>query len=152
MYSPFLLHAQRQKLLRDRWGFQCGCTACSAPARDVDIADSRLERIMSLWPLLLDEAVEEEAPAQAEGVQATELADLLVSLSKEERLDAVMLQPYRVAALEWNAVGGSEKAVQYAKLAVEYGTKTFGTWNDQVREMVEFMEAPEMHWSWGIRL
>lgn len=94
----------------------------------------------------------EEAPFSTQRVKETELADLLVSLSKEEWLDAVMLQPYRIAALEWNAVGESDKAVQYAKLAVKYGTNTFGRWNRKVQEMAEFIQAPEFHWSSGIRL
>lgn len=94
----------------------------------------------------------EEPLAPTPEVEETELADLLVSLSKEEGLDAVMLQPYRIAALEWNAVGESAKAVQYANLAVEYGTNSFGKRNLKVKEMAEFIQAPELHWSWENRL
>lgn len=81
----------------------------------------------------------------------SELADLLISLSKMEGLDAVMLQPYRAAALEWNACGESSKAISYAKLAVEYGINSFGPQNPMVRDMQDLIQDPELHWSWKLR-
>lgn len=150
--SPFISHAHRQHLLHDRWGFKCSCTACSAPAAQVNASDTRLEKISSLWPFLLDKGSD-----GVQGVNGTvtndrsELAELLVSLAETERLDAVMLQPYRAAALEWNASGESSKAKHYATLAIEYGINSFGPLNPMVRDMQDLLQDPELHWSWKLR-
>lgn len=155
--SPLLPHAQRQHRLHNRWGFKCTCAACSAPASAVSASDSRLEQMASLWPLLLDQQpTDGNAPvvtSQDGKKKASEVAELLVSLAEEELgLDAVMLQPYRFAALEWNAVGERRKAVHYAGLAVEYGTNGFGPWGAEVGDMEELVDDPEAHWSWRLRL
>lgn len=106
----------------------------------------------SLWPLLLDERENGVPTTDEETTNATELADLLVSLAREETgLDAVLLHPYRVAALEWNAAGDMEKAVEYAKLAVSYGMRSFGPWDRGSEDMRELVEDPEGHWSWRLR-
>ncbi|KAK7699376.1 SET domain-containing protein 5 [Diaporthe eres] len=150
--SPFLTRANRQSLLHDRWGFQCTCAACSAPEPSTTAPYDRLEKVASLWPLLLDEREFGVPTTDEEMTNATELADLLVSLAREETgLDAVLLHPYRVAALEWNAAGDREKAVEYAKLAVSYGTRSFGPWDRGVEDMRELVEDPEGHWSWRLR-
>lgn len=153
MASPFLLHSHRQSLLRNRWGFECTCSACSAAAVDVNASDTRLEKISSLWPLLLDRIEGSHFDTTNPVPNTTsELADLLVSLAEDERLDAVMLQPYRTAALEWNALGEREKATQNARLAFEYGINSFGKLNSMVRDIQDLIQDPELHWSWKLRL
>ncbi|KAJ4414470.1 SET domain-containing protein 5 [Gnomoniopsis sp. IMI 355080] len=152
--SPFISHAHRQSLLHDRWGFKCTCAACSASAAKVNASDTRLEKISSLWPFLLDKAGDEsQDAAQDEAVPTnrSELAESLVSLAETEGLDAVMLQPYRAAALECNALGESVEAIYYARLAVEYGINSFGSRNPMVRDMQDLIQDPELHWSWKLR-
>lgn len=85
-------------------------------------------------------------------VNGTELADLLILLAQEERLDAVMLQPLRAAALEWNAIGEREKAIEYARLAVEHGISSFGSRDQMVKDMEHLIDEPEQHWSWNLRV
>lgn len=151
-HSPFLSHDHRQHLLHDRWGFKCTCGACSAPAADINASDTRLEKISSLWPFLLDKSGDEVQEAnRTVANNSTELAELLVSLAEIEGLDAVMLQPYRAAALEWNALGDPSKAKYYAALAIEYGINSFGSQNPMVRDMQGLMKDPELHWSWRLR-
>lgn len=151
-YSPFISHANRQHLLHDRWGFKCTCAACSAPAADVNASDTRLEKISSLWPFLIDKIGDEVRGANRTTTpDSSELAELLVSLAEIEGLDAVMLQPYRAAALEWNALGESSKAKHYAALAIEYGINSFGSQNPMVRDMQGLVKNPELHWSWKLR-
>lgn len=82
----------------------------------------------------------------------TEYAELVVALAQEEQLDAVMLQPYRAAALEWSAVGERERALHYAELACEYGITSFGKQNGLVRDMQNLITHSDQHWSWRLRL
>lgn len=97
--------------------------------------------------------MEDGVPDTTETVTSdgSELAELLVSLAEEERLDAVMLQPYRAAALEWNALGERKKASHYARLAVRFGINSFGSQNPMVRDMEDLIQDPELHWSWKLR-
>ncbi|KAJ4389651.1 SET domain-containing protein 5 [Gnomoniopsis smithogilvyi] len=151
--SPFISHAHRQSLLHDRWGFKCTCAACSAPAANVNASDTRLEMISSIWPFLLDKPAGDsfKDSDKLDTTNRSELADLLVSLAETEGLDAVMLQPYRAAALEWNALGEAGKATSYARFAVEYGINSFGPRNPMVRDMQDLIQDPELHWSWKLR-
>lgn len=150
-FSPFLTHNHRRGLLHDRWGFECHCAACTASEVHVNASDVRLQKISSLLPLLLDDK-SSRVPSTTQAVNETELADLLVNLAEEEPLDAVMLQPYRAAALEWNAIGDREKAIDYAELAVKYGVNSFGERNHMVRDMRDLINDPEQHWSWRFRV
>lgn len=150
--SPLLTRAHRQDFLHGRWGFGCSCEACSASAAEINASDLRLERISSILPLLLDDQNGAIPNTADEAAAVTELADSLVSLATEERLDAVMLDPYRAAALEWNAVGDREKAVEYANLAVEYGTTSLGPRDHKVKDMQSLVGDPERHWSWKLRI
>lgn len=151
MASPLLTHSHRQDFLRERWGFECSCEACSASAADINASDLRLEKISSIVPLLLSDQ-HDGVPQGIAAFDVTKLADSLISLATKERLDAVMLEPYRAAALEWNAVGERGKAVHYANLAVEYGRKSLGPRDHKVRDMLSLVDGPERHWSWKLRV
>jgi hypothetical protein len=56
--------------------------------------------------------------------------------------------PYGFAALAYNAVGETEKAVEYAALAVEAVLMKDGEWAPNLRIWRELVQDPGKHWSY----
>lgn len=79
------------------------------------------------------------------------MADLLVSLFQQERLDGAIYEAYAFAAIEWNGVGEVWEAVRYARLSLEYGLAAVGPQDQDVVEMQAIAEDPYGHWSWMLR-
>lgn len=81
-----------------------------------------------------------------------EMAETLISLYLQERLQAYMAIPYTLAALAYNAVRDRDTAAKYSLLAVEHGLIENGERDSDVREMIKLLDGMEEHWSWGKRL
>ncbi|KAL1884398.1 hypothetical protein Plec18167_001986 [Paecilomyces lecythidis] len=83
---------------------------------------------------------------------STKLAERLIKLYRQERLDGFLDTAFGYAALTYNAVGNSVQAKKYAKLAAESGTMKDGPDAANVRAMKELVKDPGRHWSWRRRL
>jgi hypothetical protein len=134
----------RSARLQRSWGFSCSCSACTQNDHHTAASDARIAQILSLHNAL------EDYTAGYRGA-SPQMAELLVSLYAQERLDHVAYEGYGLAAVEWNGVGNPWTATQYARLAVQYGLATVGPANGVVRDMQNLAAHPESHWSWMIR-
>lgn len=142
--NPRAERDQRVNTIKASWGFDCSCSACTLPNFLARESDRRLAIIEQLGEELSDWSEESNAtPAKAE---------ILISLSQQERLFGFMAFPYRLAALAYNAVGDSDMAAKYALLAVEAAFLEDGEHHDDTLATIELLEGLENHWSWGRRL
>lgn len=135
--------AKRLSKLKHVWGFQCGCSQCTQPAQMGAASDARLAQIHRLRRHLEDYTGGSAATPQ--------MADLFVSLYRQERLDSSVYEAYTFAAVEWNGVGEPWAATRYAQLAVEWGLASVGPRDPDVREMQRLARDPWGHWSWMLR-
>jgi hypothetical protein len=81
-----------------------------------------------------------------------QMAELLVSLYTQERLDHVLYEPYSLAAIEWNGIKDKWTAIKYARLSLQHGLASVGPAHSVVLDMESLAAEPEKHWSWGARL
>ncbi|KAK4161388.1 hypothetical protein QBC43DRAFT_357958, partial [Cladorrhinum sp. PSN259] len=135
--------SDRQKLLHDSWGFTCTCRRCTLPTRENEESDYRAEQIHTLLKELDDYSSLEASPEKAE---------LLVRLYEAEGIQARIYEAYYRAALEWNGVGNSNKAVMHARLCLEKGSSLRSEESPFLVIMRRLIENPGEHWSWGFRL
>lgn len=141
--SPLEPRARRQNKLHRVWGFQCSCALCSLRPALSAASDQRIKQINNIKKQLTD---------YSPGSPATPaMADLLVSLFQQERLDGAIYEAYAFAAIEWNGVGEVWEAVRYARLSLEYGLAAVGPQDQDVVEMQAIAEDPYGHWSWMLR-
>jgi hypothetical protein len=132
--------------LEGGWGFQCACKLCTRDRFLVDASDSRLERLTEITEQLEDRDSGDDSSA------TPEMAELLISLHKTERLWGYIHHAYYLAALEWNGVGNKWKAAEFASLGVESGLISAGPGDWMVVEMQEMIQDPTNHWSWESRM
>jgi hypothetical protein len=86
------------------------------------------------------------------GSQATAaLAELLISLYRQERLWTMLYEAYTYAAIEHNGAGEPWLATKYARLAVQHGLVSGGPADPDVAEMADLAADPWAHWSWMLR-
>ncbi|WQF90293.1 Putative SET domain superfamily protein [Colletotrichum destructivum] len=94
--NPVQTFQEQQKYARDVLGFKCAYSQCKAPRKFADLSDDRINEI-----LLLESYLESRvAPAEP-----TAMAELLVSLYKQEGLDSYICKAYAIEAREWNSAG-----------------------------------------------
>lgn len=129
--------------LKTSWGFECSCKLCTSRDQIVEESDSRLEQIRSLAEQLRDRSGASTASPQ--------MAELLISLCKQERLWSFMSLAYYYAALEWNGAGNMWKALEYARLSIEESLQ-YAPGDLSLRRMRSLVDDPTEHWSWGFRL
>jgi hypothetical protein len=77
---------------------------------------------------------------------------LLITLYELEGLQVRIYEAYYRAALEWNGVGDSGRAVKYARLCLDRGLLLRGPDRPFVDSMKELVADPTRHWSWGFRV
>lgn len=106
-------------------------------------SDSRLEQIAELRKEFHDYTPSSRATPQ--------MAELMVSLYQQERLDLMLYEAFTYAAIEYNGVGEPWMATKYARLAVEYGLASVGPKDNDVIEMDNLVLDPFKHWSWMLR-
>jgi len=86
-------------------------------------------------------------------VSATpEKAELLITLFKLEGLQVRIYEAYYRAAIEWNGVGDSGRAMRYARLCLDKGLLLRGAKRPFVDSMRALIANPTGHWSWRFRL
>lgn len=107
-------------------------------------SDRRLEIINVLEKELRDWTAESKG--------TPEMAETLISLYLQERLQAYIASSYTLAALAFNAVCDRNTAAKYALLAVEHEFIANGEGSSSAQEMILLLDGMEEHWSWGKRL
>ena len=135
---------QRMKTLLRNWGFTCSCSTCTAHSAIVAESDARLGQITTLQEILNDYSEKSQA--------SVEVAELLISLYKLERLDASMGTAYQYAAEAYSSFGMKWEAIKYARLSIDMGMLEKGWQNKEVNKMHKMAMAPELTWSWKKRV
>jgi hypothetical protein len=134
----------RMRRLKKNWGFDCGCSACTAHRAFTTESDSRLYQITDIAKILDDWTLSSSA--------TPEMADLLVTLYVQERLDASLATAYKYAAEVYSSFGKRWEAIRYARLSVEMSMLDKGFRDGDTKEMKKMTENPEMTWSWKKRV
>lgn len=80
------------------------------------------------------------------------MAERLISLYEQEGLQSRIQEAYYRAALEWIGVGEVEKASEYARLCVKYGTLFKGSGRPFIENMNQLLDNPTGHSHWMFRL
>ncbi|KAF6842426.1 lysine methyltransferase [Colletotrichum musicola] len=144
--NPIQTLRARQEYAKDVLGFDCACRQCKAPARFSNLSDDRINEI-----LLLESYLESRQIAPAE---PTAMAELLVSLYKQEGLHTFICKAYAIAAREWNGAGHEYQARKWAYESVQAGL-TAGSelgMEELVNDMEALLDGARKHWSWRYRL
>ena len=79
------------------------------------------------------------------------MAETLISLYKQERLDGPIAEAYAHASFEYNGVGDIWRAQKYARLGIASGILYGGPMDNDVEELEDLIEDPRYHWSWRFR-
>ncbi|KAH7119688.1 hypothetical protein B0J11DRAFT_66286 [Dendryphion nanum] len=138
------VRSKRVKNLEANWGFQCSCSSCAAHPEFVSQSDARIKQMLSIIDKLNDWTSDSEA--------TPEMAELLIALYTQERLDASLGIPYKHAAEAYASFGDRWQATRFARLAVEFLTLDKGWGDSDVAEMEKMATEPEMTWSWRKRV
>ncbi|TDZ32388.1 SET domain-containing protein 5 [Colletotrichum spinosum] len=139
-------HQERQEYIRENLGFECACKYCRAGSDFIQLSDDRIREI-----LLLESYLESREIAPAEPAA---MAELLVSLYRQEGLDNYMSKAYALAAREWNGLGHEFQARSWAYESVKAGL-TAGSGSgmeDYVEDMDALLDGARRHWSWKYRI
>jgi hypothetical protein len=134
----------RMSRLEKSWGFKCSCSACTAHPSLIVESDSRLYQITDLAKILDDWTSTSAA--------TPEIAELMITLYIQERLDASLATAYKYAAEVHSSFGNKWEAIKYARLSVEMSMLDKGFRDGDAREMKKMTENPEMTWSWKKRV
>lgn len=126
------------------WGFQCNCLSCTAHSSLTEESDRRLYQITDL-ALMLDDWTSSSSASPA-------VAEMLVSLYVQERLDASLGTAYKYAAETYSSFGKKWEAMKYARLSVEVNMLDKGFRDSDVAEMKKMAVDPEKTWSWNKRI
>ncbi|KAF2274543.1 SET domain-containing protein [Westerdykella ornata] len=137
--SPLELTDSRQRHLQEGFHFTCSCPRCSAKAT----TDATLHKIGDLQTALNDWS--------ATSTATPKLAEKLIQLYRTEGLDGFLDVPYGFAALAYNAVGDTTRAIKYAKLAKEAILLKDGPWTPNMQIWTELLKDPTQHWSFRRR-
>ncbi|KAI0578982.1 protein containing SET domain protein [Pyrenophora tritici-repentis] len=138
------LRDNRVKGLHKNWGFKCACSACTAHSALVAESDARVTQIATLMEVLNDYTEKSNA--------SPEVGELIISLYKQERLDANLGVAYQYAAEVYSSFGMGWEAIKYAKLSVEMSMLDKGWHDTDVVSMQKMAAAPELSWSWKKRV
>lgn len=128
----------------ENWGFQCNCLSCTAHSSLTGESDRRLYQITDLAQTLDDWTASSSAsPA---------VAEMLISLYVQERLDASLGTAYKYAAETYSSFGKKWEAMKYARLSVEMSMLDKGFRDNDVAEMKKMAVDPMTTWSWNKRV
>ncbi|KJZ75329.1 hypothetical protein HIM_05255 [Hirsutella minnesotensis 3608] len=139
--NPLMKRDERFDQLAHTWGFNCSCSACSLHPQISAESDSRLSQM---------DQIEDRLSENPTG--SPQLAELLISMTKQERLDAFMGTPYRLAAKAYCAEAQHWKTVEYARLALEYGLLDEGFDAESTKDMRNLIKEPQKQSCWMSRL
>ncbi|KAI0127425.1 hypothetical protein BJ170DRAFT_683268 [Xylariales sp. AK1849] len=142
--DPFLPREERLWRLDHSWHFPCSCSLCTQHERLSLESDARIAQILELQR----EMLKWDSP-KSKGTP--EMAELLLSLYEQERLDSRIYEPYMYAAIEYSAAGQVWPAIKYARLALQHGFIASGYDGEDSYDMGILAENPREHWSWMMR-
>lgn len=136
---------ERQQYTKQNLGFECACSQCKA-SQFANLSDDRINEI-----LLLEQYLENRQIAPAE---PTAMAELLVSLYKQEGLDCFISKAYAIAAREWNGAGYEYQARSWAYQSVKTGLigGSVGLRQGDLEDMEALLDGARKHWSWRYRV
>lgn len=132
----------RQERTRNSLGFACACSRCTLPKEEADASDERIRAISRIERELSDFNSKQPSPAMIEEY---------ITLYKTEGLDYNIAGAYTLAALNYNFLGKTALAKEYARLSAEAGQLENGPDAGDVREMAILVSNPEAHWSWNAK-
>ncbi|KAL0929781.1 uncharacterized protein CTRU02_215211 [Colletotrichum truncatum] len=137
---------ERKQYLNSSLGFDCVCDHCKAAQKFVDLSDDRINEI-----LLLERHLEDKKIAPAE---PTAMAELLVSLYKQEGLELFISKAYAIAAREWNGAGYEYQARLWAYQSLKASTisSLSSGAEEYVEDMNDLLNGARHHWSWKYRV
>jgi len=122
----------------------CTCRRCTAEDHVVQESDDRVEQIVALIAEL-DDYTET-------GKGTPDKAELLITLQELEGQVIRMYEAYYRAAVEWNGVGETTKALRYARLCLSRGIVLRGPGRAFAENLRAMMKEPEKHWTFRFRL
>jgi hypothetical protein len=103
---------ERQWTLQSRWGFQCTCELCSAPAEEISASDRRRERIRVVRQEVLEHVQRRDFQS------AIKLNEELFDLIVREKMAPHLGEHYEVLARLYLAATDLKSAKKYAQLAL----------------------------------
>lgn len=144
--DPIQNRRERQEFANNTLAFECACSHCNAPRELAELSDDRISEI-----LLLEQSLENRQIAPAEPVA---MAELLVSLYKEEDLYTNICKAYAIAALESNGAGHEYQARSWAYQSVKAGmiAGSGAGMEEYVEDMEALLNGARKHWSWKYRV
>ncbi|TDZ61881.1 SET domain-containing protein 5 [Colletotrichum trifolii] len=144
--NPIQTLQDRQEYSKNKLGFKCACSQCKASSKSADLSDDRINEI-----LLLESYLESRQIAPAE---PTAMAELLVSLYKQEGLHTFICKAYAIVAREWNGAGYEYQARQWAYESVMAGLIAGSEtgMEEYVNDMEALLDGSRKHWSWRYRV
>ncbi|KAE9985668.1 hypothetical protein EG328_007082 [Venturia inaequalis] len=135
---------ERQHAIHISWGFNCACSICRQPSTHVTASDTRLRLIKAL-KLKLNDWTEDQP-------NRTAMAETLIQLYQQERLDVPIATAYESAAYAYAIEGDEFTARKYAALAVESMTIYYGASHPLTLDLEVMMLDPKQHRTWLYRV
>lgn len=136
---------ERRSSLKECFGFECACEACSLPAAELSASDARLKRAQKL-----DDAIGD--PRRVRHLPERALADCkaLLGLYQEEgifdlRLPRLYYDAFQIAAMHSDAA----RAKVFAKLCADARTVCEGEGSVEVINMRGLQDKPAGFANWG---
>ncbi|KAM0720003.1 hypothetical protein Q7P37_004138 [Cladosporium fusiforme] len=136
---------ERRGSLKEYFGFDCQCEACTLPKAELESSDARLRRAQKL-----DEAIGD--PKRVRHLPDRALADCktLLGIYREEgivdlRLPRLYYDAFQIAAMHSDAA----RARAFARLCAEARTICEGQGSEEVVNMRALEAKPEGYASWG---
>ena len=109
--GPGLTRTERQDTLKNRWGFNCTCSMCAAPAEEVEKSDQRRVRIKEL-----NEEVQ-SLISRERFQQAINRQEEMLGLIEKEKLTSLLWENHWLLATLYSDVGDQKKTIRYAMQA-----------------------------------
>jgi hypothetical protein len=134
----------RMQNLKKNWGFDCSCSSCAAHPVFTAESDARMQAIDDISEALDDWTSSSTA--------TPEMAELLISLYEQERLQASLGIPYKHASEAYSSFGDRYNAIKYAQLSLELLHLDRGFNDVDIKFMLAMAKEPEKSWSWKKRV
>ena len=109
--GPGLTRAERQDTLKNRWGFNCTCSMCAAPAEEVEKSDQRRVKIKEL-----NEEVQ-NLISRERFQQAINRQEEMLGLIEKEKLTSLLWENHWLLVTLYSDVGDQKKTIRYAMQA-----------------------------------
>lgn len=139
-----LPQARRAAALRDHWGFDCSCAACTAPPEAIADSDERVEEIVEIQDTL--------GSAAANPKELLGLLEKLLKLYDEEGIISPKPKYYEIAAYAANQLGDEDAAKSYAHMAARYWSIVAGPKSWDVWRVEDLLRDPKEHPSWRYKV